>query len=402
MRSPLPRDHFRKPLLQTPFHPRIAALMQAEDWSNWGGYVSAHTIRDAEQEYFAIRNAASLFDLTPMVKYRIAGPEAEAFLDRLTVRDVSRFAAGRVQYTAWCDDDGHVLDDGTLFRLGAAEFRLCCQERHLNWLLDSAIGFEVEVVEETEQVAALALQGPTSRGLLTRAGFDGIETLKPFQIRDVWFKQGKVTVSRTGFTGDLGYELFTAPEAALPLWDRLWEAGAWHGLQAIGYEALDLARLEAGFIVANGDFVTAETAIRVDRRRTPDEIGLGWLIDEKKPAYWTGKRAIQAQRRDRSARWCLVGLEIDGNVAADHAIVYHKGKAEAGQITAAAWSPSGKRNIALASLRRPYGDTVKDDLWVEIYALRELVYHKMMMRARVVDRPFYDPPRRRATPPAEF
>ncbi len=401
MRRPLPRDHFRKPLLQSPFHPRLAALMQAEDWYSWGGTVSARTIRDAEQEYFAIRNAASLFDLTPMVKYRVAGPEAEAFLDRLTVRDVSRLAVGRVHYTCWCDDDGHVLDDGTLFRLGPAEFRLCCQERHLNWLLDSAIGFEVEIAEETEQVAALALQGPTSRALLTRAGFDGIETLKPFQIRDFHLDEGRVTVSRTGFTGDLGYELFAEPEAALALWDRLWAAGPWHGLQAIGFEALDLARLEAGFIIANSDFITAETAIRVDRRRTPDEIGLGWLVDGKKAAYWTGKRAILAQRRDRSARWCLVGLDIDGNVPADHAIVYHKGKAEAGQISAAAWSPSAKRNIALASLRRPYGDTVKDDLWVEIYALRELVYHKLMVRARVVERPFYDPPRRRATPPAE-
>lgn len=401
MRRPLPRDHFRRPLLQSPFHPRLAALMQAEDWTNWGGYVSARTIRDAEQEYFAIRNAASLFDLTPMVKYRIAGPEAEAFLDRLTVRDVSRLAVGRVHYTCWCDDDGHVLDDGTLFRLGATEFRLCCQERHLNWLLDSAIGFAVEIAEETEQMAALALQGPTSRALLTCAGFDGIETLKPFQIRDFHLDEGRVTVSRTGFTGDLGYELFAEPDAALALWDRLWAAGQSHGLQAIGFEALDLARLEAGFIIANSDFITAETAIRVDRRRTPDEIGLGWLVDGKKAAYWTGKRAVLAQRRDRSARWCLVGLDIDGNVPADHAIVYHKGKAEAGQITAAAWSPSAKRNIALASLRRPYGDTVKDDLWVEIYALRELVYHKLMVRARVAERPFYDPPRRRATPPAE-
>ncbi len=402
MRRALPREHFEKPLWHTPFHPRIAALMTHEHWYGWGGYLSAQVIRDEEMEYFAIRNAASLFDVSPMVKYRIAGPDAEAYCDRLTVRDVAKLKPGRVHYTAWCDDEGKVLDDGTLFRFSATDFRLCCQERHLPWLLDSAIGYDVEVAEVTEDVAALSLQGPTSYAVLRDAGFAGIETLKPFDIRDVDTPAGRVTVSRTGFTGDLGYELFVPPDQALALWDLLWNAGQLHRITAIGFAALDLARLEAGFIMAGSDFVPAEHAIRADRRRSPFEIGLGWLVALDKPRHFNGKRALAAEKAKNAFRHCLVALDIDGNVPAEHALVYHRGKKEVGHITAAAWSPTVKRNIALASLTRPYGDTIVNDLWVEIYALRELVYSKSLVRARIVERPFFSPKRRSATPPGVF
>ena len=401
MRNALKQDHFRTPLWETPFHPRIAALSRANQWYAWSGYKSAHAVRDEELEYFAIRNAAAVFDVTPMVKYRIEGPDAEAFLARLTLRDVARLKPGRVHYTAWCDDQGKVLDDGTLFRFSAAEFRLCCQERHLDWLCDSAIGFDVSIAEVTADIAGLALQGPTSAAVLRRAGFD-IERMKPFDLARVTLDGLAVDLSRTGFTGDLGYELFVAPDAALALWDRLFEAGGLLGITAIGYAALDLARLEAGFIVANADFVTAEAAIRADRRCSPLEIGLDWMIDWDKPCHFNGARVLRAEKARGSSRHILVGLDIAGNVPAEHALVYHRGKREVGHITAAAWSPSAKRNIALATLARPYGDRVKDDLWVEIYALRELVYQKSMVRARVVDRPFFAPPRRRATPPGEF
>ncbi len=400
-RNTLPRDHFLNPLWQTPFHPRIDALSQTHAWYAWGGYQAAHSIRDEGQEYFAIRNAASVFDVTPMVKYRIAGPDAEAFCDRLTVRNVAKHAVGRVQYTCWCDDDGKVLDDGTLFRISETEFRLLCQERHLNWLLDSAIGFDVEITEVTEDIAGLSLQGPTSWAVLKAAGFGGIETLKPFQIATVKAGGMDITVSRTGFTGDLGYELFVHPDDALALWDLLMEAGRLHGITAIGYSALNLARLEAGFIVANADFVASEMAVRADRRRSPYEIGLGWLVALDKPRHFNGRRALQAEKANRTSRYCLVGLDIDGNVEAEHSLVYHRGKKEVGHITAGAWSPTTKRNIALASLKRPYGDTITDDLWVEIYAMRELEYQKLMVRARIVDRPFFVHPRRTATPPAQ-
>ncbi|WP_181408161.1 aminomethyltransferase family protein [Pararhizobium mangrovi] len=387
--------------LETPFHPRIAALMHTHAWYDWSGYLSAHSLWDEELEYFAIRSQAALFDLSPMVKYRIEGPDAEAFCDRLTLRDVTRLKPLRVQYTAWCDDAGEVIDDGTLFRLSETRFRLCCQERHLPWLLDGAIGFDVAIEEETEAIAGLALQGPTSFAVLQAAGFGEIGSLKPFGIAEFAHEGGRVTISRTGFTGDLGYELFVDAGDALSLWDRLWEAGRLHGLNAIGFGALDRARIEAGFLIANVDFVTVDAALRADRARMPDEIGLGWLVDMKKERF-NGRRAIEAARAKGANRHVLVGLEIEGNVPAEHAIVYHRKKREAGIVTAAIWSPMLKRNIAIASLQRPYGDTVTDDLWVEIYALHELRYVKLMKRARIVERPFLKLDRRRATPPGGF
>ena len=387
--------------LDTPFQPRIDALMKRNDWYSWAGYRAPNSLWDEELEYFAIRSQAALFDISPMVKYRIEGPDAEAFLNRVTLRDVAKLKPGRVHYTAWCDDEGYVLDDGTLFRLTPERFRLCCQERHLPWLLDSAIGFDVSVVEETAAIAGLALQGPTSFAILREAGFAGVEHLKVFDLADFSHQNGTVTISRTGFTGDLGYELFAPAELALSLWDRLMEAGQSRGIRAIGYTALNRARLEAGLIVANADFSTAEHALRQDRARMPDEIGLGFMVDLEK-GHFNGRKAIAEARLKKTARHILVGLEIEGNIPAEHAIVYHRKTREVGLVSAAIWSPMAKRNIAIASLSRPFGDTATDDLWVEIYAMRELKYEKMMKRAKVVPRPFIKLDRRTANPPADF
>ncbi len=393
--------HFQTLRLGTPFQPRIDALAKTQDWYDWAGYRAPLSLWDEELEYFAIRSQAALFDISPMTKYRIEGPDAEAFCNRLTLRDVAKLKPGRVQYTAWCDDAGHVLDDGTLFRLSPTRFRLCAQERHLPWLLDSAIGFDVAVEEETEAVAGLALQGPTSFVVLRDAGFAGVERLKVFDLAEFSHESGTVVISRTGFTGDLGYELFAPADWALSLWDRLMEAGQLHGIRAIGYTALNRARLEAGLIVANSDFVTAEHAIRADRLRMPDEIGLGFMVDPAK-GHFNGRRAILEARQKKKLRHVLVGLEIEGNVPAEHAIVYHRKSREVGLVSAAMWSPMAKRNIAIASLERPYGDTVLDDLWVEIYAMRELKYEKLMKKAKVVPRPFVKLERRTANPPADF
>lgn len=392
------QGHIATPRLETPFHPRLAQLSETNDWYSWAGYKAPHSLFDAELEYFAIRSTAALFDISPMIKYRITGADAERYLNRLMLRNVAKLGVGRVHYTAWCDDHGHVLDDGTLFRLGEQDFRLCCQERHLPWLLDSAAGFAVEVIEETAAVAAVALQGPTAFAVLAAAGFDGVERLKPFQLADFPHRDGSVTISRTGFTADLGYELFVRTEEAIGLWDRLWEAGQLHGLRAIGYGALNRARIEAGFIVANADFVPAEAALRPDRERMPDEIGLDWLVDPEKP-FFNGRDAILRARSKGELRHILVGLEIEGNIPAEGAIVYHKRKREVGLVTAAIWSPLAKRNIAIATLTRPYGSRIIDDLWVEIYAMRELQYQKLMKPARVVPRPFIKLDRRTATPP---
>lgn len=395
------QDHFRTPLMETPFHPRLAALAETNDWYGWAGMKSLHSVYDEELEYFAIRSTAALFDISPMVKYRVRGPGSEAMLNRLTLRDVRKLAPGRVHYTAWCDDEGHVLDDGTLFRLGAEDFRLCCQGRHLPWLLDTAAGFDCTVADETDAIAGLALQGPVSFAVLEAAGLAAASTLKPFQVRDFLHEGGQVTISRTGFTGDLGYELFVPAALALSLWDRLWSAGQPLRLKPIGYNALNRARIEAGFIVAGADFTPADQAIRADRARMPDEIGLDWMVDLTKTAF-TGRRAILAARAKGTLSHILVGLDIADNTPAEGAIVYHRKRREAGVVSAAIWSPTLKRNIAIASLDRPYGSRITDDLWVEIYAMRELRYAKLMKPARIVPRPFLVLPRRSATPPGRF
>lgn len=395
------QQHFRKPKLDSPFQPRLEELSLLQDWYDWAGYKAPMALWDEELEYFAIRSQAAVFDISPMVKYRIEGAGAENFLDRVMLRDVTKLRPGRVHYTAWCDDDGHVLDDGTLFRLAPTRFRLCCQERHLPWLLDSAVGFNVAIEEETEAVAGLALQGPTSWSVLDAAGFGGTEALKPFDIATFPHDGSEVTISRTGFTGDLGYELFVPVEKALSLWDRLFAAGALFGIRAIGYAALNRARIEAGLIVANADFITAEHAIRADRVRMPDEIGLSFMVDMKK-GHFNGRGAIVKARVAGGAPHVLVGLEIEGNVPAEHAIVYQRKTREVGLVSAAIWSPLAKRNIAIASLQHAYGGLGRDDLWVEIYAMRELQYQKMMKRAKVVARPFIKLDRRTATPPGRF
>jgi aminomethyltransferase len=389
--------HYETPLLQSPFHARTAAANKMHSWGNWGGYASVLTYEDLAMEHAAIRNSATVYDLCPMVKYRITGPDAAACLNRLTVRNAAKLPVGAVHYTVWCDDAGKLEDDGTLFRLGPQDYRLCCQERHLPWLLDSAFGFDVALREETEEVAALSLQGPTSAAVLRAAGFD-VSGLKPFRMADFPFGTGSLMISRTGFTGDLGYELWTTPDLALPLWDHLFAAGALLGLRPIGSDALNLARLEAGFVITNADFTPVQQAVREDRARSPFEMGLDWLIDWEK-GHFTGRQALLAEKT-RGSKWAFVGLEVEGNISAEGAVLYHDRKIEAGVVTGACWSPVLKKSIALAQVERRF--LAKGNLWAEIYALRELHYAKLMQRARVVDRPFFAPDRRRATPPGRF
>jgi len=390
--------HYRTPLLATPFHARTEARNVLYRWGAWAGYRTALCFGDPAMEHTAIRNAASVYDLCPMVKYRIQGPDAAAYLNRLTIRDAAKLPVGSVHYTVWCDDRGRVLDDGTLFRHAADRYMLCCQERHLPWLLDSAAGYEVAVAEVTEEVAALSLQGPCSATVLAAAGFD-VAGLRPFRMATFAFDGADLTISRTGFTGDLGYELWMAPAQALPFWDHLMAAGAPWGIRPIGTDALNLARIEAGFVITNMDFIPADQAVREDRSRSPFELALDWMIDWDK-GHFTGRRALKLEKDCDTSKWALIGLDIPGNVSAEGSILYHSRRHEAGHITAAAWSPATKRSIAIAQVQRRH--MAGRDLWVEIYALRELQYVKLMLPVTVTDRPFFNPARKRATPPGVF
>jgi aminomethyltransferase len=399
--SPAVAPHFLQPLLKTPFHNRARALSQLDSFIPWSGYTTVDVFTNVEQEYFAIRNATTLYDLTPMVKYRIAGSAALSFLDHLVTRDIRKLEIGRVAYCVWCNDAGHLIDDGTVFRLSENEYRLCTAERQLDWLLSSAIGFgdsDVVIEEVTAQIAALALQGPTSYSTLRAAGFVGVEWLKPFQIGTFEVGGMTVTVSRTGFTGDLGYELWMDPGHAERIWDILMAAGHTRGIRPIGSKALNVARIEAGFLQPNVDFVSSAHTVLTGRDRSPLELGLDWLVDFDKP-YFTGRRALVEEKRRGAARR-LVGLDIEGNKPAHNALLYsdRAGRREVGSITSATWSPTCKRNIALAMIDAPHFQ-VGSTVWADIYLNRELVWERRMARARVVDRPFFAPERRKATPP---
>jgi aminomethyltransferase len=372
------------------------------EWHAWKGYSSANELYCADTEYFAIRNSTGVFDLTPMTKYRIAGPDALDYLNRLVTRDMTKIRPGRVAYAVWCDDQGQVIDDGTIFHLREGEYRLCSQERHFAWLQAAAIGFDVDVTHETDDIAALAVQGPTSFTILQKLNIKGLADLKPFGLLHCDFEGVELMVSRTGFTGDLGYELWIAPAKAEALWDALFAAGKLHGIRAIGTHALEHARIEAGFLAAYHEFLPADETVRTGRSRSPLELGLEWLVDFTKPNF-NGRRALAEERRNGS-RWQLVKLDIDGNKPALNSYIFAKekrNKAAIGFVTSAAWSPICKQNIALGTVRTPHGKT-GDTVWVEVYYQREMHWSRVMAAATVVDKPFWFPPRRSATPPGPF
>jgi len=337
-----------------------------------------------------------------MTKYRITGTESRAYIDRLVTRDmINKVGPGRIAYAVWCNDQGQVIDDGTIFHLSEGEYRLCSQERHLPWLMASAIGFDVTITEETADIAALAVQGPTSYSVIRNLGLDGVEKLKLFGLMQVQFQGVDLMVSRTGFTGDLGFELWIQADKALDLWDALFEAGKLHGIRAIGTSALELARIEAGYLAAYEEFLPADETVRTGRSRSPFELGLHWLVDFKK-ANFNGRRALAEEKRNGST-WRLVKLDIEGNKPAIHSYIFadRKGKKNIGFITSATWSPVCKQNIALGTVHMPHGKP-GDSLYVEVYYQREMHWSRVMAQAVVVDKPFWNPPRRSMTPPALF
>jgi len=392
------QDHFNRNIFPSPFYSRTEPLNKMKVWARWGDYFSAPEYFCSSLEYFACRNACGVFDLTAMVKHRITGPDALTFLNRLVPRDVSKIRPGRVGYTVWCTEQGQVIDDGTIFHLREGDYRLCSQERQIDWLMTNAFGLDVNVVEDTHDVAALALQGPTSCATLKKMGLKGIENMKPFGLDHFQFEGTELMVSRTGFTGDLGYELWIDPAFAEMLWDRLFEAGADLGIRPIGEEALRLLRVEAGFIQAGVDFMPAPKTVRATHTRSPFELGLGWLVDFNKPVF-NGRRAL-LEEKENGPRYQHVKLDIEGNKPAKDSFVY-KGKKVIGTVTSAMWSPSAKASIALASVEMPHGKP-GEQLNVEIYYQRELKWSRVMAKATVVEGAFFDPPRRRQTPAPDF
>jgi aminomethyltransferase len=393
------RDHYRNKVFASPFHAGQQALNELQQWGRWFDYLSVPAYYCSTMEYFAGRNACGVFDLTPMIKHRISGPDALPYLNRLATREVGKIAPGRVGYAVWCDDQGQVIDDGTVFHLDDKDYRICSQEHHIDWLSINAAGFDVQVREETHDVAALAVQGPTSCATLKRMGLTGIENIKPFGLARFDLAGAELMVSRTGFTGDLGYELWIDPDHADALWNRLFEAGELHGIQPMGSEALEMLRIEAGFIMAGVEFMPAMQTVRPGHTRSPFELGLGWLVDFSKPLF-NGRRALLHEQQNGS-RFALARLDIEDNKPARHSYVFDMKNNNIGWITSAMWSPSAKKNIALATVAAPHG-RIGEEMQVEIYYQRELKWNRKMARAVVVGDAFWAPPRRRLTPPADF
>ncbi|UCG77189.1 MAG: aminomethyltransferase family protein [Gemmatimonadota bacterium] len=401
------------PLLRgTPLHPRTSQLCQAQNWRRWAGYVVAGSYELLhEREYFAIRTTAALIDVSPLYKYQVTGPDAERFLNRLIPRDVERCAVHQVLYTPWCDDAGKVIDDGTVARLDPDAFRLTSGEPNLRWLQDVAAGLAVTIGDISESLAALALQGPASREILQRLSDASLADLRFFRLTHALVAGIPTTITRTGYTGDLGYELWVEPDQAIPLWDRLTDAGAGYGLLPAGMLALDVARIEAGLPLIDVDYIPSNKALIEQQKSSPYELDLGWTVRLDKGPF-VGRQALVAEEA-RGPAWRFTGLEvawdsIEGlyaELGLPPALpltawrvsvpVYSKGE-QVGYATSGCWSPILKRYIALAHLRSAWAEP-GTELEMEV-----TVEHRRRRAAvRVVRKPFFDPPRKRALPGAE-
>jgi aminomethyltransferase len=385
----------------TAFYPRAKELNIRDAWQVWNGYKFAECYYDGEYEYFCVRNTCGTYDICPMQKYKIKGRDAEAMLNRMVTRDVKKIGLNRVAYCVWCTDEGRMIDDGTIFKIAADNFMLTCGSPCTAWLRKAAFGFDdVTVTDVTDDIAALALQGPTSCATLKKMGLDGIDTAKPFDIQFFPFHGETLMVSRTGFTGDLGYELWIPKKLAIQMWDELYTAGEDYGIQPFGETATNMTRLEAAFIMPAMEFNEALLTVNLNHDQTPFELSLGWLVDFDKP-HFSGRAALLEEKK-RGPKYTLTKLDIEGNKPAEESYIYNdkrcKGK-EVGYVTSAMWSPAVKANIALAMIKTEHLD---DELWAEIYYAKELRQYSRVARCTRKTKPFWTPPRARATPPADY
>lgn len=393
-------------LKPTPFHARTSALCLSHAWRRWSGYIVASSYElSHEHEYHAIRSAAALLDISPLYKYLVEGKDAARLLDRIVPRDVARAASGQVLYTPWCDAAGKVIDDGTLARLGEERFRMTCADPGLRWLQDNAHRLEVGLRDVSASTAALALQGPASRNILQSLADCDLSGLKYFRLMPVKLAGIAVEVSRTGYTGDLGFEIWVDTQDALALWDALIAAGTPYGIVPAGMLALDVARIEAGLMLIDVDYVSARKALIEGQTSTPFELDLAWAVNLNKGPY-VGKDAL-ALEAERGPLWQFVGIELDWyaferlftqvglapkvpSAAWRTSAPIYAATEQAGYATSGGWSPLLKKYIALAHLRTAWakpGTELEMEITVE--------HRRKRAAARVVKKPFFDPERKK-------
>ena len=393
--------------IPSPFHERTAALCTSYRWKDWAGYYAVCSYDTyAEREYFALRHAAGLIDVTPLFKYEIEGPDAGAFLARVLVKDPRALKIGQVTYLCWCDDRGFVVDDGTVTRLDEDRYRLTAAEPSFAWLERFRRGYDVSIEDSTARIGALSLQGPRARAVLADCCDADLELLRFFHGTRADLDGLDVWISRTGYTGDLGYEIWVDAGDALKLWDAVMAAGAAHGLEPAALDAMDITRIEAGFIMNGVDYFSAHHCLIDARKSTPYELGLGWTVKLDREPF-NGQAALRAEK-ERGPRRRLVGLVIDWDeleaLYAEHGLppeictaawrtgvpVYAKGGRQVGKATSGAWSPILKRNLALADVEAELA-AVGTELDFEV----TVEYRRRRVTATVTKKPFFDPPRKR-------
>ena len=394
----------------TPFHQRTLPLCESLNYREWSGYytVSAYETHH-EHEYNAIRNAAALIDISPLFKYRVTGRDATRLVDRIITRDIRKVSVGQVVYTPWCDEMGKVIDDGTVSRLEESVYRWTAADPSLRWFTQNGVGLDVQIEDISESIAALALQGPTSGRLLKTVVEDAdIGGLKYFRVTRGTIGGVPVEISRTGYTGDLGYEIWVAEDQALRVWDVLIDRGRPFDIKPAGMLALDVARIEAGLLLIEVDFNSSKKALVDEQKYSPFEMGLDRLVNLDKDRF-IGRQSLINEAKKGAARR-IVGIEIDWTEVERHfeavglppsvspiasrvAVPVYSNGNQIGKATSTTWSPLLKKMIALATLKR---DFVRPGTKIEVEITVEAVRHRVS--ARVAKTPFYNPKHKTATP----
>jgi aminomethyltransferase len=391
-------------LKTTPFHERTSALCASHAWRRWAGHIVASSYElSHEREYHVIRTAAALFDVSPLYKYLVRGRDAARLLDLVVTRNVLKAEVGQVLYTPWCDHAGKVIDDGTVARLDENLFRMTSAEPNLRWLEDNAVGMDAEIADVSDRIAALSLQGPAAWSILQSLG---APPLKYFRMASAGLRGIPVEISRTGYTGDLGFEIWLDPADALSVWDALIDAGRAYGIMPAGMLALDLARIEAGLMLIDVDYVPARKALIDSQLSSPFELDLAWTVNLAKERF-IGREALAAEKA-RGPQWQFVGIELEWNslerlyadvglatrlpsAAWRMSVPLYAGGEQVGYATSGGWSPLLKKYIALAHLRSPWnapGTALEMEITVE--------HRRKRANATVVKKPFFDPPRKRS------
>ncbi len=395
----------------TPFHERTFALCESLSYREWSGYYTVSSYETHhEHEYNAIRNAAALIDISPLFKYLVSGPDAARLVNRVITRDVDRLRVGQVFYTPWCDEEGMVIDDGTVARLGDQRFRWTAADPNLRWLVQNAAGMNVGLEDVSETTAALALQGPMSAQVLRACARVDIDSLKYFHVTSGAIGGIPVDISRTGYTGDLGYEIWVDSRHAVDIWDAIMAGGRAFDIKAAGMLALDVARVEAGLLLLDVDFNGSKKAMTAAQKYSPYQMGLERLVSAGKGPF-IGREALAVERR-RGPRRRIVGLEVNWSdvetlydqeglapvapaAASRQPVPVTRNELQIGRATTTAWSPTLKKLIALATIDAPHvavGTEVRIEMTIE--------GARKWARATVVPTPFFNPPRKTATPPA--